>query len=162
MSDKIHVLFVCLGNICRSPLAEGVFEGLVRERGLHGRIACDSAGTSGWHVGDRPDPRTIETAEKHGLRLDHLGRKFVSGDFQRFDYILAMDRQNYTDIRSVPGYREYDPGRLKLMRDYDDLEPGGDVPDPYYGGMDGFEQVYGILRRSCNHLLDDIVRQHNL
>jgi protein-tyrosine phosphatase len=162
MNDKIRVLFVCLGNICRSPLAEGVFAGLVRERGLDNRIACDSAGTSGWHIGDRPDPRTIETAEKHGLRLDHLGRKFVSGDFQRFDYILAMDRQNYADIRSVPGYREYDPERLKLMRDYDDREPGGDVPDPYYGGMDGFEQVYGILHRSCGRLLDDIVRQNGL
>jgi protein-tyrosine phosphatase len=162
MNDKIRVLFVCLGNICRSPLAEGVFAGLVRERGLDNRIACDSAGTSGWHIGDRPDPRTIETAEKHGLRLDHLGRKFVSGDFQRFDYILAMDRQNYADIRSVPGYREYDPERLKLMRDYDDREPGGDVPDPYYGGMDGFEQVYGILHRSCGRLLDDIVRLNGL
>lgn len=161
MAEKIRVLFVCLGNICRSPMAEGVFRRLVQDRGLEGKIDCDSAGTSGWHIGEGPDPRTVETAARHGLELDHRGRKFTSADFGDFDYILAMDRQNYRDIQSVQGCRQY-KGSLSLMRDYDEQSPGSDVPDPYYGGLDGFERMYDTLLRSCGGLLDEIISNKKL
>ncbi len=158
----INVLFVCLGNICRSPLAEGIFKKLVHNQGLDKKIMCDSAGTSGWHIGDLPDPRTEDVAENHGIHLDHLGRKFILEDFNRFDYIIAMDRNNFADIRLVLGSEKFDPKKLRMMRDFDDLGKGEDVPDPYYGGADGFEYVYQVLQRSCANLLDQIVKENKL
>ena len=94
----INVLFVCLGNICRSPLAEGVFNSLIEARGLSNKIQCDSAGTGGWHVGELPDGRTIDVAQRHGIELSHRGRKFSREDFKLFDYIVAMDHDNLQDI----------------------------------------------------------------
>ena len=158
----VHVLFVCLGNICRSPLAEGVFKKIVQDRGLQNQILADSAGTAGWHVGEPPDPRTIEVAAKHKISLNHYGNKTGPGDFQKFDYIVAMDRTNFEDIRRTAGFDAYDDARLLLMRDFDDQGKGQDVPDPYYGGRDGFEHVYRILDRSCQKLLDYIIRENRL
>ena len=158
----VHVLFVCLGNICRSPLAEGIFKKLVEDRGLQGQIQSDSAGTSGWHIGEPSDPRTMEVAVKHGISIDHYGKKTGPSDFQRFDYIVAMDRSNFDNIKRTTGFDSYDPSRLLMMRDFDDVGKGQDVPDPYYGGGDGFEHVYQILDRSCHKLLDHIVKKNNI
>jgi protein-tyrosine phosphatase len=147
-----RVLFVCTGNICRSPLAEAVFKKQVHDRGLDRRFEADSAGTHGWHEGEPADPRTIRVGDLHGLDVDSIARPLHAKDFERFDAIVAMDRGHLREMRSrcPPGLA----GRLRLMRDYDDKGTGGDVPDPYYGGFSGFEEVYAILDRSCTRLLD--------
>jgi protein-tyrosine phosphatase len=157
----IRVLFVCLGNICRSPLAEGVFRDLVSRAGLDARVEADSAGTGGWHVGEPPDPRSQEVARRHGLDLsDQRGRRIEPEDFDGFDYVLAMDAQNLDHLRRLarPGQR------ARVARLLDDV-PGvrlRDVPDPYYGDGDGFERVYDLITRGCEALLERIRRDHDL
>lgn len=158
----VKVLFVCLGNICRSPLAEGVFKYKVEQENLSEKIFVDSAGTSGWHIGESPDARSIEVAEQNGISLDSFGRAAVSEDFEEFDYILAMDSNNYADLKSLPGSSKPEAAKLYLMRDFDDIGKGQDVPDPYYGGDDGFQYVFELLDRSCQNLLDQIVDDHQL
>ncbi len=147
------VLFVCLGNICRSPLAEGIFTDLVRKRGLSDRFRIDSCGTGGWHAGEPPDPRSVLVAAKNGLDISHLrARKFdPDRDPAEFDWIVVMDRSNHADLLrlGMPGHK------VRLMRSYD-LSLGGehDVPDPYYGGDDGFDKVYEMLTRACEGMLE--------
>jgi len=146
------VLFVCLGNICRSPLAEGVFRHLVEEAGLSDQFEIDSAGTGSWHVGERPDARSILVAEQHGVGLDSRGRQVRSADFADFDYIIAMDRDNlHTLERMRDG--EGSHALIQLLRSYEDKPDSDEVPDPYYGGASGFENVYKMVRRSCKGLL---------
>lgn len=148
------VLFVCLGNICRSPLAEGVFLHMADEAGISTTLTVDSAGTGAWHVGERPDPRSIEVAERHGIELPGQARCVTEDDFRRFDRIIAMDRSNLRDLEAM---RPDDATAVvQLLRDHDP-EPGdGEVPDPYYGGDDGFDNVYEMVRRSCHVLLADL------
>lgn len=149
------ILFVCLGNICRSPLAEGIFAHLVRERGLEGRYLADSAGTGDWHVGQPPDRRSIAVAQKRGVTLPSLCRQVRREDFQEFDLILAMDKRNRDDLHSLcpPAQR----GKIRLMRDYEPAaDRGADVPDPYYGGPYEFDNVYKMLDRCCARLLDTL------
>ncbi len=147
------VLFVCLGNICRSPLAEGVFRHLVRERGLEDAYRVDSAGTGAWHAGEGPDPRSVDVAQRNGVRLEGRARQVTPADFRDFDVVVAMDRENLRSLESLVG----DEGaRIHLLRDFDP-EPGdGEVPDPYYGGPGGFDRVYAMVRRSCEALLDEL------
>lgn len=155
---RIKVLFVCLGNICRSPLAEAVFKHKVRERGLESWIEADSCGTSNYHIGDTPDPRTLANAEKNGITINHLGRQLCAADFDEFDYILAMDKSNYQNILRLPdGARN--KGKVQLMRDYDPTAKG-EVPDPYYGGEKGFQEVFDILDRSIDKFIDHLVASH--
>lgn len=156
----VKVLFVCLGNICRSPLAEGVFKHQVREEGLENKIRIDSGGTSGWHIGERPDPRSIEVAKVNGIELDSYGRKAIGDDFKLFNYIIAMDRNNYDDLKNLSESSMEGAAQLLLMRDFDDIGKGQDVPDPYYGGDDGFTYVYELLDRSCRNLLEKIKVDH--
>ena len=158
----VKVLFVCLGNICRSPLAEGIFKQRVKEAGLEDKIFIESAGTSGWHIGEPPDARSIEIAEKNGIFLDSYGRKAISNDFEDFDYIIAMDRNNFSDLKGLPKSSKKGAADLFLMRDFDDIGRGQDVPDPYYGGEDGFSYVFELLDRSCENLLERIKRDNNL
>lgn len=158
----IKVLFVCLGNICRSPLAEGIFKHQVKMAGLERKISVDSAGTSGWHIGDSPDPRSIDIAFKNGILLDSFGRKAIADDFLQFDYILAMDRDNYRDLDNLQKSIKTSRAKLSLMRDYDETGPGADVPDPYYGGDEGFKKVFEMLDRSCANLLEEIIVTHIL
>ena len=158
----VKILFVCLGNICRSPLAEGIFKQRVREESLDDKINVESAGTSGWHVGQRPDPRSIEVANINGIELDSFGRKAIGNDFKEFDYIIAMDRDNYKDLKNLPGRSMEGAAKLYLMRDFDEFGKGLDVPDPYYGGDDGFAYVFELLDRSCGDLLGEIKRDHKL
>lgn len=156
----VNVLFVCLGNICRSPLAEGVFKHQVREAGLENKIKADSGGTSGWHIGERPDPRSIEVANENGINLDSYGRKAIGDDFLSYDYIIAMDSDNYRDMKNLTESSMKGAAQLHLMRDFDDKGLGQDVPDPYYGGDEGFTYVYELLDRSCRNLLKKIKAVH--
>ena len=157
---RVKVLFVCLGNICRSPTAEGVFRALVNERGLSESIEIDSAGTSGWHQGEAPDPRSQEEACRHGVDLSgQRSRAVVSKDFQHYDYICAMDSANLRELK-----RECPKGQEKKLHRLTDFAPElkvRDVPDPYYGGDRGFENVYNIVEAGCQGLLDHI-QQHDL
>jgi len=155
-NSEISVLFVCLGNICRSPLAEGVFRHLVIARGMENRFRIESAGTGAWHVGEPPDDRSADVARRHGVTLDgQLARRVRSSDFIEFDHLVAMDLEN---LRALEGLRDETDGSaiLSLLRDYDP-EPGdGEVPDPYYGGPGGFDRVFEMIRRSAEALLDHL------
>lgn len=149
---KTSVLFVCLGNICRSPLAEGVFRHLVAARGLDDRFEIDSAGTGAWHVGERPDARSIQVAASHGVELPGTARQVTRDDLERFDVILAMDRENLHALRRM-GPATGARARIHLLREFDPDGGDDEVPDPYYGGPGGFEDVYQMVRRSCRVLL---------
>lgn len=151
---KKRVLFVCLGNICRSPLAHGILESMVREAGLSHLIEVDSAGTASYHLGELADLRSRKVAEKHGIRLTHRARVFAPRDLHAFDYILAMDCQNQKDIlKHVDGDCL---ATIQLMRSYDPVNQNEDVPDPYYGDQSAFEEVFEMLQRSCAALLEEI------
>ncbi len=151
MNRKLKVLFVCLGNICRSPLAEAVFKHKIKERGLDDRIDADSCGTSNYHIGDPPDSRTLANAKRNGIEIDHCGRQFSTDDFETFDYILAMDRSNYVNLIRQAN-TDKDRSKVQLMRDYDPYGEG-EVPDPYYGGERGFQEVFEILDRSMDKFI---------
>lgn len=151
---KKKVLFVCLGNICRSPLAEAVFNHQVRARGLNATFEADSCGTGDYHIGQEPDPRTWACASRNGIKMHHFGRQIQTSDILGFDYILAMDRNNYADIERLapdPALME----KVQLLRTFDEsgLE---EVPDPFYGDEADFQKVYEILDRSITRLIDQL------
>ena len=154
------MLFVCLGNICRSPLAEGIFKAKVKEAGLDHQFEIDSCGTSAFHIGEQPDPRSSANARENGVYLDHEARQFVIEDFDRFDYILPMDASNFRNVIALEPSNH--TARVVMMRDYDPAGPGLDVPDPYYGGSRGFQNVFDILDRATQGLLDDIREEKGL
>jgi protein-tyrosine phosphatase len=149
-----RVLFVCLGNICRSPTAEGVMRQLVREAGLEDSIELDSAGTGGWHVGSPPDERAVAAARDRGIALDGSARQFVRNDFEDFDLVIAMDRSNLRELRQLARSEE-ERAKIKLLRDFDPASPGDDpeVPDPYYGAPGGFDEVLDLVQAACAGLL---------
>lgn len=154
--DPVRLCFVCLGNICRSPTAEGVMAALVSEAGLSDRIVVDSAGTGGWHRGELPDLRARAEARRRGVELTSRAATFMPGDALAYDLVLAMDRSNLADLRdrTEPALHE----RLRLLREFDpDLRPddrwGGEVPDPWAGGDDGFVAVYDLIETACLGLL---------
>jgi len=156
----VKILFVCLGNICRSPLAEGIFRDLVDKKGLNDKFTCDSSGTSGWHIGEPPDSRSELIAKKHGITLDHFGQQLSREDFENFDYIIAMDKDNFRNIKAANGFEKFNGENLLLMREFDDVAPNSDVPDPYFGGPEGFQHVYDMLNRSCNNFLEHLLEKH--
>lgn len=144
------VLFVCLGNICRSPLAEGIFRRKVQDAGRSDQILIDSAGTGAWHAGNPPDPRSIEIAAAHGIDISsQRARQVTSSDYDRFDYLVAMDADNLANLLSGKG-KQHQGIRLLLTN------PPADVPDPYYGGPKGFEEVYRLVDGGCDALLTSI------
>ncbi len=151
------VLFVCLGNICRSPLAEGVFAHLAAQRGMADRFAVDSAGTAGYHVGEGVDRRSRAVAAAHGIRLEGAARQVSAADVDRPGVVVAMDASNLRFLKGLASKRSR--AEIVLMRDYDAVEPGAGVPDPYYGGPGGFEEVYEIIERSCRALLDELAKR---
>ena len=154
-----RILFVCLGNIVRSPLAENMFRHLAEQAGLADRYEVDSAGTGGWHVGERPDRRMRQVAARHGFRYDGRARQFQQSDFDHFDLIIAMDAQNRADLRRLARSPE-DEAKIHTLREFDPHGgPTAPVPDPYYGGIDGFEEVYTIVERSCRGLLDALIAE---
>jgi len=151
----IRVLFVCLGNICRSPLAEAVFRHQVAERGWTERFEIDSAGTSGWHRGAPPDTRSAEVARRRGIDLAGASRKVTAMDLRRFDYVIAMDEENLDALQEL---RDASGGTAQVRR-LREFEPGArslDVPDPYYGGARGFEDVLDLVEDACEELLDEL------
>ena len=152
-SNRTSVLFVCLGNICRSPLAEGVFRHLADEAGLSERFDIDSAGTGSWHVGERPDARAAMVAQQHGVDLECRARQLTEDDLRRFDYVIAMDRENLQNIRRMADAIGSE-AEVALLREFDPEGGGDEVPDPYYGGASGFETVYEMVQRSCANLLE--------
>ncbi len=157
----VSVCFVCLGNICRSPTAEGVFRSLVREAGLEGAIRIDSAGTGGYHAGEPPDERARKAAARRGIVVDGRARKFRASDFSEFDYVLAMDASNLADLKAL--YSAGARARLSLLRAFDATAPeDAAVPDPYYGGDDGFDDVIDQCLRACRGLLEHIRQEHGL
>ena len=150
------LLFVCLGNICRSPSAENIMNQLIEEAGLAAKITCDSAGTSGYHIGAAPDRRMNIAAKKRGLELEGQSRKLKPSDLQKFDLILAMDRANYEDILYLDREGKYED-KVRMMCDFATQKPDREVPDPYYGGADGFDYVIDLLYDACAGLLDYVV-----
>jgi len=161
MDRPVRVLFVCLGNICRSPLAEGVFRHVVAESGLEDRFEIDSAGTGSWHVGEPPDPRTSRTASLHGVTLEGEARQFTNEDLERYDLILAMDRDNLHDILYLDPTGERS-SHVRLFREFDPEPDDLQVPDPYYGGPEGFDTVYRIVERTARALLRSLVAHYGL
>ncbi len=156
----VKILFVCMGNICRSPTAEGVFRHKVTEAGLEDRIHIDSAGTHAYHVGQPPDLRAQKTARAHGFDLsDQRARRVTTDDFKQFDYVIAMDSDNESDLHSVcpTGYDH----RIHRFLAFAPLRTVTDVPDPYYGGSNGFEKVLELVENAADGLLDHL-RRHNL
>ena len=156
------VLFVCLGNICRSPMAEAIFNKLIEDEGLGKDITCDSAGTSDYHIGKQPDERTLEVVQQKGLSLDHHGRQFGKPDFEDFDYIVAMDRNNLDNIKKLEEGAADRSYKLFLMREFDNSPGDQNVPDPYWGGDRGFLDVHDIVLRSCQNLLKYIKQDQNI
>ena len=156
MSKRISVVFVCLGNICRSPLAESMFRELVRRRGVDDRFEIDSAGTAGYHIGHPPDARSVETARARGLEVSGSARQLVGEDLDRFDLIIVMDGENLSNVERLRASSGGGAARVHLLREWDP-EGRGDVPDPYYGGARGFDEVHDIVERSCEALLDDLL-----
>ncbi len=158
-----RVCFVCLGNICRSPMAEGVFAHLVRTEDLAGRFEIESAAVGPWHVGEPPDPRATRTARAHGVALDCVAKQITARDFARFDLILALDSEVAGTLRRIAP-SPADRAKVRLLREFDPeaarpasrAAPDLDVPDPYYGGMDGFENVYAMIERACRGLLEHL------
>ena len=150
------LLFVCLGNICRSPSAENIMNHLIREAGLEDKITCDSAGTSSYHVGAPPDRRMSAAAAKRGMELEGRSRKLKPSDLERFDLILAMDKENYQDILYLDREGKYED-KIYLMCDFAKERTDKEVPDPYYGGSDGFDYVIDLLLDACAGLLDYVV-----
>lgn len=155
-TKPISVLFICLGNICRSPLAEGVFRGLVRETGLEHAFEIDSAGTSDYHEGNPADPRTIEVARRRGVELTSRSRPVTKDDVDAFDYLIVMDDSNLRDVRRLAASVRPD-ARILRLREFDPEAAGElDVPDPYYGGEAGFVLVQEIVERACAGLLEHL------
>lgn len=153
MSDIKRICFVCLGNIVRSPLAENLFRKLADEAGVGHKYSLDSAGTSGWHAGEPPDMRMRRVAAQHGLKYDGQARQFGPDEFDDFDLIVAMDVEIRDQLRGMAPHPKA-LSKVRLMREFDPLGgPFSSVPDPYYGGMDGFEEVYQTIESSCQGLL---------
>lgn len=156
--SKTRVLMVCLGNICRSPTAQGVLEHQVGKRGLGHLVEVDSAGTSGWHIGEPPDPRSINAALRRGYDLStQRGRQVSEQDFAAFDYVLAMDEQNLQSLRALCPHNY--GGYLGRLLDFAQNKQRRDVPDPYHGGSAGFELVLDLIEEACEGLLQHILQQ---
>ena len=157
---KVKVLFVCLGNICRSPLAEGLFRKKVESRGWSDYFHIDSSGTGDYHIGELPDPRMRATARDNGLMLESRARQLIAEDLERFDYIIPMDDSNRSHIHSMDpegNFRE----KIILMRYFDKNEFEADVPDPYFGDEDGFQRVYDMLDDVTENFLNWLAENHD-
>ncbi len=152
----MRVLFVCLGNICRSPLAEAIFQHRLTAKGLSKRFQADSCGTSNYNLGDGPDQRTIANAARNGVTMTHTARQISGEDLDYYDHILVMDSQIYRSVLSLAAPAQH--SKILMMRTFDPLGPG-DVPDPYWGDEDDFQEVFEMLERSVTGLIAHLTRQ---
>ena len=161
--EKVKILFVCLGNICRSPLAEAVFKHKIQQKNLGKFIEADSCGTANYHVGDSPDARTIANALKNGVRMNHTGRQLKSDDLAHYDFIFAMDVKNHQNILRIENADNHQH-KIRLMREFDP-NGKGEVPDPYYGKEEHFQEVFDILNRTMDnfiqHLEEEVLQKEN-
>ncbi len=155
------LLFVCLGNICRSPAAENIMNHLIEQANLRDEIVCDSAGTSSYHIDSPPDRRMTQTANQRGITMAGKARQFKREDFEQFDLILAMDQENYENILYLDPSGKY-RNKVKLMCEFCRHHSLKEVPDPYYGGSEGFNQVIDLLLDSCEGLLEFIIQEQRL
>ena len=159
MSKVVEISFVCLGNICRSPLAQGIFQDLVNREKLDQKIFVSSAGTGNWHIGSLPDERMCQTAKSKGIILSSRAQQFQSEDFNRFNLVLAMDHSNLSRLTEIAP-SNLPPDKLMLFRSFDpECNGDQDVPDPYYGGAKGFEVVFQMVKRTCPEILAHIKSQ---
>lgn len=156
---KTKILFVCLGNICRSPLAEAIFKHKIKEKGFENHVEVHSCGTANYHVGDTPDPRTIKNALRNGVTIDHLGRQLTKHDLDRFDFIIAMDKSNHANILKLENASDHSH-KIKLMRSFDRIPAGEEIPDPYYGGETEFQQVFDMLSQSVDSFILFLEKDH--
>ena len=162
MPDPIRIQFVCLGNICRSPLAKTVFRDKVEAAGLEDQFEIVSSGTAGYHVGDTADDRMRKTARRNDLSLeDHRASQFEAEDLKRFDHIFVMDKANLNDVLHLDANDEHG-GKVRLFREFDPEPDDYQVPDPYHGGRKGFERVYDIVERTADMLLHRLVDEYDL
>lgn len=155
---KVSVLFVCLGNICRSPLGAAMLKKKVKDRGMDSWVEVDSCGTSNYHIGDNADPRTIANAKKHGVPIEHCARQLDADDLESFDYIFAMDKSNYQNILRLSNGKALK--NVRMMREFDPQGKGQEVPDPYHGEEKDFQAVFDILDRSTDAFLDYLKKQY--
>lgn len=151
--ERVGVLFVCMGNICRSPLARALFQHQSAARGVADRLHIDSCGTGAWHVGHSADPRTLMVAQSHGIPISHTARQYREEDAGMFEHIIAMDRANLRALEQLG----CPAGVAKLLRTFDPGAEHDEVPDPYYGGPEGFERMYEMIDRACRHLLERVL-----
>ncbi|MDX6680604.1 MAG: low molecular weight protein-tyrosine phosphatase [Solirubrobacteraceae bacterium] len=154
----VRLLFVCMGNICRSPTAEGVMAHLLEREGLTDAVAIDSAGTGGWHVGSPPDERSTSAAATRGIALRGAARQVRRSDFERFDLLLCADADNLRDVRALAPDGDA-RAKVRRLREFDPLARASgdlDIPDPYFGGARGFEDVLDLVERACQGLLEDL------
>ncbi|MDX2272466.1 MAG: low molecular weight protein-tyrosine-phosphatase [Cyanobacteriota bacterium] len=161
MTTPYRVLFVCLGNICRSPAAENIMNHLIQQADLQDQIVCDSAGTSAYHIGNPPDRRMTQAGKQRGLAMTGSARQFSRTDFEEFDLILAMDRDNYEAITYLDHGQHY-AKKVKMMCEFCQHAHDREVPDPYYGGIDGFNYVLDLLMDACGGLLQHIINTEHL
>ena len=157
---KVKVIFVCLGNICRSPMAEAIFKHLVRKANIHERFEITSAGTADYHINCQPDHRTLEICKTKDILIDHCGRQLSAEDLDYYDYVVAMDLNNLTHIKRLAKSSEQ-LKKIHLMRHFSTPNQDLIVPDPYYGNIKDFEHVYDILTEACQALLDRIKKEVN-
>lgn len=158
----IKVLFVCLGNICRSPLAEAIFKDIVERENLSDNFEIDSAGTGGWHVGEMPDQRTFDVAERNDLILTNPARQINKSDLKVYDFIILMDEENLMHVAQMDDELANGKSKLHLMRDFDpEVKTEKDVPDPYWGDSEQFDEVFDILKRSCENLLEYFRKEYS-
>lgn len=151
----MRILFVCMGNICRSPTAEAAVGEALAEVGLDDQVELDSAGTGDWHIGDSPDPRMVDAAAVEGLHVHGFARQFQPEDFDRFDLVLVMDHANLREVLAQ-ARDDTDRDKVRLFRDYADDRGDGQIPDPYYGGEEGFRQVVTVARQAARGLANEL------
>lgn len=157
--NKVKVLFVCLGNICRSPLAAAILKDKIKKNGMNSWVEVDSCGTSNYHIGDTADPRTLANASRNEIAIDHCVRQLSNQDLENFDFIIAMDKSNYQNILRLSNARNFEY-KIRMMRDFDPVAKGGEVPDPYHGNEKGFQEVFEMLDRSIKNFILFLQKEH--